>query len=107
MSQNLESNVWVQIEDYINQIWSFDGFLSPSINQVTHMILYTYVFCLFSFIGFSLFVIYSLIYDYITSPPPGMRDWIDKVGADLYNHIEARFPRKMNNIYQVSAFVSS
>jgi len=34
MSQNLESNVWVQIEDYINQIWSFDGFLSPSINSI-------------------------------------------------------------------------
>jgi len=108
MSQNLQSDVWAQSEDYIEKIWSLDGFLSRNINPVMHMKLYTYVFCLLSFIGSSSFVIYSGIYDYITCPPTkDMRDWRDTGAANLYHHIETCLQKKVNNIYLVSDFVSS
>jgi hypothetical protein len=43
MSQNLSNDIWTQIEDYINQVWSSDGYLPSKINVATHMNLHTYV----------------------------------------------------------------
>ncbi len=108
MSKSVQSDVYVEIEDYINQLWSLDGTVSRSISPATRMKLYTYVFYLFWFSDFSLFLIFSLIYNYIMDPPKQNMphwSWRDKAGAHLYHHIGSFFQEKVKNAYEVSVFL--
>jgi hypothetical protein len=103
MSQNLSNDIWTQIEDYINQVWSSDGYLPSKLNAATHMKMHTYVFDLFLYISFSSLVICSLVYNYIFNhKEPGIHYSKDDNIARLYDHIDNFLQKKVHNTYQVS-----
>jgi hypothetical protein len=98
MAQNLQDDVWRQISNAIDEIYS-----SPveSLTPARYMELHKYVFC--SFINcFSSFVISSFVYGYMTDLSPATRYDGIQLATDFYRRLQTYLREKVNNAYHVS-----